>query len=222
MNPTAKQTIQVLLAILKQGEITQKQKDFTQYDIAYNLWKLLNKDNKDAVKISGPQISRVMTWLTRQWYITPTRRTNQGGGRIHYRLVNPLGILELIASHRSMPTIRTEFRVNAKGSDLFKFIESRNVLFCLGTALEHYSGYYRPGEISFYAGRDDELREYLMSRPGNLFTVGWYRYDPSDWIIKNKNGKYTSDVQTVVDMFCDGKGYYTKELLDRLWGVKIA
>jgi hypothetical protein len=38
---------------------------------------------------------------------------------------------------------------------------------------------------------------------------------------KEKRSIFTTKVQTVIDMFCDQKGVYTKPLLKNLWGVEI-
>ena len=227
MNPVARKTMIILLKILEM-------KEFTQMAIINEIVKT----GREELTASAAQINRVVRWLTQHGYIIIKRRGNlredriedrishglellkplEIEGRIFYELINPLGVLELIALHRSMASIKKDtFRVSIKKSELIEFLKSRDVVFCLGTALEIYSGYYRPDEISFYAKEDNKMRDYLKSHPGNLLTVSWY--DPPDRVLKN--GNYTTEVQTAVDMFCDGKGYYAKDILHKLWGIIV-
>lgn len=249
MNPVARKTMIILMKVLEMKEFTQM--TIVNYahlkvralpnlgDISIPPLKgralppkFVNevvKTGRGELTASAAQINRVIRWLVQHGYLVikrrggiidgkPIRAGDVIGGRIYYELINPLGILELIAMHRSMASIKKDtFRVSIKKSELIEFLKSRDVVFCLGTALEQYSGYYRPDEISFYAKEDNKMRDYLKSHPGNLLTVSWY--DPPAWVLKN--GSYTTEVQTAVDMFCDGKGYYTKDILHKLWGVIV-
>lgn len=227
MNPVARKTAIILMKVLEMKELTQM-----------TIVNEIAKVGRGELTASAAQINRVIHWLVQHGYVVIKRRGDSRKeriedrisrglellkpleieGRIFYELINPLGVLELIAMHRSMASVKKDtFRVSIKKSELIEFLKSRDVVFCLGTALEQYSGYYRPDEISFYAKEDNKMRDYLKSHPGNLLTVSWY--DPPDWVLKN--GSYTTEVQTAVDMFCDGKGYYTKDILHKLWGVIV-
>ncbi|MBN1539142.1 MAG: hypothetical protein JW939_03285 [Candidatus Thermoplasmatota archaeon] len=149
-----------------------------------------------------------------------------------YYLQDPIGLLKYISLFRSMNDLRVfESSVHAKKDQVIEELGKQGVIFSLGTAMEKTSSYYRSDEITFYSNAPDiiisnmrnaihgdtKLVCFKMDFLDNIHDVcsdGFFRKD-DDGVI------YTGEVQTVIDMFCDGKSMYTKPLLERIWGVSI-
>jgi len=134
-----------------------------------------------------------------------------------------LGLLRYVALFRSMNELRV-FGLNlaAKESDIIAELGGRGAVFCLGTAMERYAAYYRPGEVSFYADDWEAIKKYLdTAQPGNTTVCCYGPVERDPLSVINDEIAFTAKVQTVIDMFCDGKGAYTKPLLRELWGVDM-
>jgi len=168
---------------------------------------------------------------------TAGAKVKNGTNRISHRLVDPVGLLRYIALFRTMDDLRImSTKVEARPDVVIKGLASLDVVFCLGTAQSRYSPYFRPDEVSLYIhDRDqDRLAKTLRSAPYGNTKVACYRIASgkgaemwgrvgSDALFsRDKKGtRYTTKVWTVVDMFCDGKGAFTKPLLKELWGIEI-
>ncbi|MDO9537593.1 MAG: hypothetical protein Q7J68_04665 [Thermoplasmata archaeon] len=166
-------------------------------------------------RVSVGQVSKVITELQRLGYVE--RSTGPDGSR--YVLADPVGLLRYVALFRRMDELRA-FRVKVAAHEelVIEELGGRGAVFCLGTAMARYSAYYRPGEVSFYADDPDGIKKYLeTAQPGNTLVCCYGPAGPA----MPPEGNFTDRVQTVIDMFCDGKGAYSKPLLRELWGVEI-
>ena len=158
--------------------------------------------------------------------------------KANYVLTNPLGLLQFISLMRSMDELRLfTLSVNAPEKEVIKTLSKKGVVFCLGTAQRQHSAYYRPDEISFYSEEPQKIHDFLKTAKRGHTKISCYRidyiryhrYDEIDlaelldslFARKIDGKRITTKVQTVIDMFCDGKGAYTKPLLKNLWGVEI-
>jgi hypothetical protein len=124
-------------------------------------------------------------------------------------------------------------RVDATSEAVIEELEKEGVIFCLGTAQSRYSSYYRPDEISFYALDPERLLGIFSNASYGDTKIGCYHIDyvrtvqdrtsllDTRFAMNEGSISLTTKVQTVVDMFCDGKGAYAKPLLKELWGVQI-
>jgi hypothetical protein len=218
MKLVAPKTMSVLVHILDIKEFTQRE-----------LWSERCKH-----KIALGQVNKVVQWL----------ETNAFVQRKHgkYVLTNPTGLLRAISLFRSMNDLRVfSASIDMSKEKVISYLQKKDIVFCLGTALEKYSSYFRSDEISYYALEHLDIQSKLSSQKEGLTRVSGYNIDYvkiRDPKIPNLNAltrdfldaffiseldktRYTSRVQTVVDLFCDGKAYYTKELLKEHWGVEL-
>jgi hypothetical protein len=152
-----------------------------------------------------------------------------------YVVSDVVGLLNLISLFRRMPELRIFTRkIRAAKGDVIKELTGKGAVFCLGSAMEMYSNHFRAEEVSCYASRPDKIREILMEALEGNTRVSCYRSDYSRGAGKDSDilhdpmfaGKsheraLTTKAQTVVDMFCDGKGAYAAPLLKELWGVVV-
>ena len=193
-------------------------------------------------KVSLGLINRIVQDLVRKGFVERAGRTAfvpegtgtepKGNERAGYLLADPYGLLRYIALFRSMSELRQyAVSVEAPEETVVKELAGRGAIFCLGTAMERYSPYYRPAEVSFYSGTPKKVLRFLRSaRPGQL-KVTCYRLDlpvtsgkgPAGALFSStaKGVPVTAKVQTVMDLFCDGKGAYARPLLKSLWGIEV-
>ncbi len=233
MDPAAPTTYRILLAILTR-------KGASQQELARDL------------DVSIGQVNGVVRWLEQGGFVERGRaenRTARGRGKEVYLLVNPTGLLRAISLFRSMPSLRKfTMSVDVPKEKLASHLARRPVVFCLGTALERYSQFYRADEISFYAfpgasgmGIEAIHRDLSTSKEGitratcySLPTkVHGRREEVADpraalkalqafgFVEKGRDGYFTTWVQTAVDLFCDSKAFATRDLLKELWGVEL-
>ena len=233
MDPAAPATYRILLAILTRKEASQQE---------------LARD----LDVSIGQVNGVVRWLEQGGFVERGRaedRTARGRGKEVYLLVNPTGLLRAVSLFRSMPRLRQfTVSVDVRKEKLISDLARRPVVFCLGTALERYSRFYRADEISFYgfpgaSGRGVEAirRDLSMSKEG-ITRATCYALptrvhgrrevvaDPPGalkglqsfgFAEKTRDGYFTTRAQTVVDLFCDGKAFAARDLLKELWGVEL-
>jgi hypothetical protein len=230
------QTLQVLLAILSNRRFSQR-----------GIWAICKRSRP----ISLGQVNKVVMYLERKGFVqnvnknpmtmllskTDTRDFDIGHGK--YAVVDPVGLVRFISMFRSMAELKIQtIFVDAPEQRIIKELSKEDVVFCLGTAMERYTQYYRPAEISLYIypGKEETVSRLLgTARTGSIridcYKVDYIRYLGNENVKKRiidslfalelKGIQSTTMVQTVVDMFCDGKAVFTKPLLKKLWGVEI-
>jgi len=229
-------TLQIMVAVLSAVTFSQRM-----------VWRLCNRTNR----VSIGQVNKVINDLLQKGFVeelfrrkrlirfekaSPIARVIEDfdTGNATYRLSDPVGLLRYISLFRSMRELRV-FSISVAGKEetVIKELSKKQVIFCLGTAQERFTPYFRPDEVSFYSSDPDGLYDYLRSAKRGNTKITCYRIDYTrniddigsvlDQLFAQKEGRFrsTTEVQTVVDMFCDGKGAYTKPLLKSLWGVEI-
>jgi len=224
-------TLRVYLAILANPRFSQR-----------GLLEVLNRDGSVSIGF----VNEVVNDLVLKRLVERSRRTfmetvstvetastsKMAGG---YVLSDAVGMLNLISLFRRMPELRLFTKnIGARRNEVVRELAGRHVVFCLGSAMEMYSGHFRPEEISFYASGAESVRRFLADAPDGNTRVSCYRpdyvRDSRDipgllrdplFAGKSRNVARTSKVQTAIDMFCDGKGAYAAPLLEELWGVGL-
>jgi len=225
------QTLRIYLAILTTPRFHQRY-----------LWKVLNREGT----ISVGMVNEVVNGLVARRFVERTRSTlartaatpesvasvESSGG---YELSDPVGLLHFISMFRRMPELRTfTRRIRAGRNEVVRELASRGAVFCLGTAMETYSQYFRSEEVSFYSSEAGPIREWLETAPAGNTQVSCYRQDyvrsPEELPGLLRDGLFAGNVagttvttraQTATDMFCDGKSAYAAPILKELWGVNL-
>jgi hypothetical protein len=211
MNPVAPKTYEVLKWVLSQPAISQRM-------IARN------------TDISLGQINKVFFWLEENNFIEKRKKNTQikDLGTMSYNLINPTGILRAISLFRSMKSNRIlELNLDMKKEKAIKYLKKQKVIFCLDSALEKYDSYFRGDTVCCYIVPDERIKVIkndLSSVKYGLCRVEFYSWDFRGLDIKNKMNSYnhyTTELQTIIDLFCDNKAHYTKVLLRKKWGIQL-
>lgn len=217
MRLNAPKTMRLLLHILTAQEFSQR-----------GLWSEYNERGSVAIG----QVNKVVKWLEGNAFVERRRKG--------YVLTNPTGLVRAMSLFRSMRELRAfSVSVDVPREGILGMIPEETIL-CLGTAMERYGSYFRSPEVSLYALDCEALKAELSHLSEGLTKLSCYRMDflepngpASDRSVsferqvgppisrKTDGMRCTSPVLTVLDMFCDGKAHYTKELLKDLWEVEL-
>lgn len=211
MNLIAPKTYEVLKWVLSQPATSQRM-------IARN------------TNISLGQINKVFSWLEENNFIEKRKKNTRikDLGTMSYNLINPTGILRAISLFRYMKNNRLlELNLDMKKDKAIKYLKKQKVIFCLDSALEKYDSYFRGDTVCGYIVPDERIEDIkndLSSIKYGLSRVELYSWDFKDLDIRDKmnsQNNYTTEMQTIIDLFCDNKAHYTKELLRKEWGIEL-
>lgn len=204
IKPTAPKTYQVLHEILLK-------KVFTQREIAEN------------TKVSLGQVNKIVNWLEDKKYVS-----HPG---VKYQLEQPIAILNLFALFRKMnDNLTSSLELKVTENELNNYLKEKktDITLCLTSALKHYSSYFRDSSINFYTNQKEIINDLTNAAKAkssgssiNLQAINIYTPDlflKSDRVAVGSI-PVTSDIRTVIDLFCDGKAYAAKDLIKNLWGV---
>lgn len=196
-------------------EYILEKKSFTQYQV--------KKDLKTGMSV----VNHTVEFLLEKGVIKK--------GEKNYVLTDPEGLIELIAFFRNMKKLKIiEIGTSLEKVEAIKLIP-KNAIFCLETALEKYSNYYKSNRVSFYSDEKtaEELEKKLAYKPGNTTVVEVYLEKPvisktelgmSDWKklgVRNAGKlKFTTRIRTIIDLYSAKRGNAAEKLVDYLWKKK--
>ncbi len=214
MNPVSPKTFTVLKCVLDLPLFSQRM-------IA----------RKSGVSIG--QVNKVFQWLDDNDFIARVRKihltnVSENSGVVGCQLINPTGILRAISFFRSMKNNNIlELNLDLPKEKVLKYLAGEGVIFCLDTALERYDSYYRGDTICCYivpAEQINNIKKDLGTVKYGITKIKFYSWDFNGLDIRdhmNSSGGYTTEVQTIIDLFCDRKPHYTKEVLKRKWSIEL-
>lgn len=168
------------------------------------------------LKVSPARVNEVVQWLVKNNLVDKYK------GR--YEVMNPIGIVKIFTYSRRMDDIK-QFSIDVKvsRSKLTNYLKKQKTVFCLTSALQEYSAYFRDPSINFYVGSFEKIRDELRKLPQGMVRINVYKPDmflESD-VVKKHGMFLTSELRTVIDLFCDNKAYAAKDLIEKFWGVRI-
>jgi hypothetical protein len=136
-----------------------------------------------------------------------------------YHLVDPAGIISVFPLFRNMNELLV-YRIQLR-DEKEKILENlpKGSTLCLDSALDKYSGYFRSNRICIYHEKPELIKNIFEPYSGGIIDLEVYRPD-MDLKEDIENG-VTSKLRTVIDMTCDGKTYFAKDLFEQLWGMKL-
>ncbi len=155
-------TLRVYLAILANPRFSQR-----------GLLEVLNRDGTVSVGF----VNEVVNDLVLKRLVERSRRTSMetvstvetvSTSKMTgcYILSDAVGMLNLISLFRRMPELRLFSRnIRAGRKDVVRELAGRDVVFCLGSAMEMYSSHFRPEEVSRRAAQAVEPDLHLHGRP---------------------------------------------------------
>jgi len=183
--------------------------------------------------VSLGQVNKVFQWLEENNFIEKIRKTfltnlPNNLGVVRYQLVNPTGLLRAISLFRTMnKNIYSVSNLDISKEEVIKYLKDQKVVFCLETALEKYDSHFRGDTICCYISSQNQfdiIHQDFQSVRYGLTKVTFYSWDFAGLDVNNylnSRNQFTTEVQTIIDLFCDNKAHYTKELLKKKWRIEL-
>lgn len=187
---TAQKTYKILYYILSHRK-------FTQTEI------------HEATGVSIGRVNRVVSWLLDRGYADKTKAK--------YKLTSAVSLISLLANFRAMKKTIT-LDIDAPREEVMKFLIEKGAVFCLTSALQYYDTYFRDPSICIYSYDKKVVEELEKFRKGNL-RINIYEPDLplEENITTIDSAKLTSEVRTIIDLFCDNKSYAADRLIKRVF-----
>lgn len=197
MKLTSKKTYGVIYHILGNREFTQLH-------------------TSKALGVSFGLVNKVVQWLVKR------RFAEKRGNR--YYLADPSGLVALFALDRDMNSLLLKkIAVNVSKEKVLRKMP-KNCVLCLESALEKYSSYYRSNRVCVYAPTKKEAKEIdclFQAHVGGHVEVWVFKPDFEPETAKASGKQVTTRLRTLIDLVCDNKTFYAKDLFRQLWKVEF-
>jgi hypothetical protein len=142
---------------------------------------------------------------------------------MRYKITNPPGLLKSIALTRDLKSnLIFESEVDMLKSNVMTYLRATKAVFCLDTALEKYWQGFIGDAVCCYIESPSlitPLRKYFTASSEGITQVRLYRWDPGLDLHNKLNSfkGYTTELQTMIDLYCDGRSELAEKLIDKRW-----
>lgn len=164
----------------------------------------------------GAQISGFVNWMVSLGFVKKVRNKKL---RLHvYEVSAPVALIKFYSRFRNMANLKLSKDMGTDRDKVIKYFHDRGNVFCLTSALEHYTDYVRDPAINVYV--DDAFWNEMQSKETegtvrvNMYPFKLYRKDN---IIQKDGLNITTKLRTLVDLYCDDKAYAGEPLVMQLW-----
>lgn len=198
MKLTSRQTYKVIFFVLQNPVFTQTQ--------VFN-----------SVKVSWGRMNEIIQWLVKKNFAEKKKA--------NYELTDPAGLVLLFSLNRDMNSLllkKMSLRLSKK--EILEMIPKKTIL-CLDSALEFYSGYFHSNRICIYVEENSMEfkkieKDFLPFSSGNSELL-LFKPDIMPETVKAKGFLITGKLRTLIDLICDNKSHFAKDLYKQLWGLKF-
>ncbi len=164
----------------------------------------------------GLRVSGFVNWLISLKFVEKVR--NRKHGLNVYRVVSPLSLIKFYSNFRKMEKYKITRDWGVDRNKVIKYLKDQGVVFCLTTALEHYTDYVRDPMINVYV-KQDFWNEMQKKETSGTVRVNMYPFDSfcQDNSIEKDGLRITTKLRTLIDLYCDDKAYTVEPLIKQLW-----
>lgn len=196
MKLTSRQTYKVVTYILAN-------KKFTQTNIA------------EKTGVSWGRMNEIVQWLVSRGFVE--KRSG------NYEVIDPANLVSLFSLYRDMNSALLEklpLRLTKK--QVLEMLP-KDVVLCLDSALEFYSGYWDSDRVCIYANNKQlkQIEDIFKPWIGGNTNLLVFKVDIPLETEKIKGFAATSRLRTLIDIICDKKSHYAKDLYKQLWGLQF-
>lgn len=164
----------------------------------------------------GARVSGFVNWLVSLKFVEKTKNRRY---RLNvYRVVAPLALVKFYSNFRRMEAYRVTRDMGTDRGKVIEYFKEKGSIFCLTTALEHYTEYVRDLAINVYV--DDDFWNRMQNKESTgTVRVNMYPFKPfrKDNVIEKDGLKITTKLRTLIDLYCDDKAYAAEPLVRQLW-----
>lgn len=164
----------------------------------------------------GARVSGFVNWLVSLKFVEKTKNRQQRLGV--YRVTSPISLVKFYSNFRNMETQKISKNWGKNRDEVIKYFKEQNGVFCLTTALEHYTEYVRDPAIHVYVD-DDFYSEMLRKETSGTVRVNMYPFVPyrENNVIEKDGLHITTKIRTLIDLYCDDKAYAAEPLIQQIW-----
>lgn len=164
----------------------------------------------------GARVSGFVNWLVDLKFIE--KITNRQQKLQVYRVTSPMALIKFFSNFRNMETLKISRNWGADRDKVIEYFKDEGAIFCLTTALEHYTEYVRDPAIHVYVDEDFWNKMQKKETTGTV-RVNMYPSTPyrEDNVIEKSGLKITTKLRTLIDLYCDDKSYAAEPLVKQLW-----
>ena len=172
---------------------------------------------RDIGKKHGSVISGFVNWLDELGFIQKTYEKAVKAPK--YEVPSPIALVEFFSRTRKMKDLKIDsFEIGTSRDEVKKILSEKGAIMCLTTALEYSDNYFRDPAIHAYAKNRNIIQELATEQIGGKLKVILYEYDFPDKPKEQDDGvKITSDIRTIMDMFCNDMAYAAEPLIKKVW-----
>ena len=164
----------------------------------------------------GSRISGFVNWLVDLKFVEKIKSRKK---RLNvYRVTSPLALIKFYSNFRNMEKHRLSRNWGTDRNQVIQNFKAEGGIFCLTTALEHYTEYVRDPAIHVYV--TDEFWDKMQRKETTgTVRVNMYPFKPyrDDNVIEKDSLKITTKLRTFIDLYCDDKAYAAEPLIRQLW-----
>ena len=197
-----------------------------RYILAHPDEALVQREIQRQTGVSLGQVNKVVNWLVSRGYLNKNKNNGFGRGvkvpKNSVELVNPGGLITLFGLYRRMEDLLLgSFKVRGEIDGATDYLKGKGAVFCLDTALDQYSSYFRsPGLFCYIPeSKVETITQDLKAASGGALPLELYRDDMANE--KDIEGHYTIKIRTIIDLTCANRFYTTRTLLKDLWELEI-
>ena len=164
----------------------------------------------------GARVSGFVNWLVSLRFVEKVKDRRQ---RLNvYRVISPLALIKFYSTFRNMETYRITRDWGTDRNKVIEYFKDKGGIFCLTTALGHYTEYVRDPAINVYVDEDFWNKMQTKETTGTV-RVNMYPFRPlrNDNITEKDGLKITTRLRTLIDLYCDDKAYSVDTLMKQLW-----
>ncbi|MCA9828110.1 MAG: hypothetical protein KC444_06960 [Nitrosopumilus sp.] len=164
----------------------------------------------------GGSISGFVNWLEELRMVEKTKDTLHR--TLTYKVPSPPSLVKFYSNFRKMSDLRITRDMGDDRNAAIEFFKRNNGVFCLTSALEHYTEYIRDPAIHVYVD-ESYWNEMAKKETEGKVRVNFYAFKPyrEDNIIEINGMKLTTQLRTLIDLYCDDKAYAAEPLIKKLW-----
>ncbi len=164
----------------------------------------------------GGSISGFVTWLEELGFVEQTKDTLHR--TIVYQVTSPLALVKFFSNFRKMKDLRLVLNMGNDRKAAIEYFKKNNGVFCLTSALEHYTEYVRDPALHVYVD-EDYWNEMSNKESEGSIRINLYLFKPyrEDNVTEINGMKLTNRLRTFIDLYCDDKAYAAEPLIKQLW-----
>ena len=164
----------------------------------------------------GQRVSGFVNWLVDLRFVAKVINRKQ---RLHvYRVTTPVALVKFFSRFRNMKKQKIILDWGVDRDKVIEYLKDEGGIFCLTTALQHYTEYIRDPVIHVYVNEDFWNKMQKMETTGTVRVCMYpLTLDRKDNVIEKDGLKITTRLRTLIDLYCDDKAYAGDPLIKQIW-----